>query len=93
MEIDGIFINDKEGTKQSAKLAEKVYLNDLGCLDLADFEQKIDVTGGIKSKINTIKKICKFNIPVQLVNGLKERYVYKSLKNKKINCTNVLINQ
>ncbi|KKN20587.1 hypothetical protein LCGC14_0934000 [marine sediment metagenome] len=92
METDGIFINDKESTKQSAKLAEKVYLNDLDCLDLADFEQKIDVTGGIVSKINIIKKICKFNIPVQLLNGLKERYIYKSLKNKEINCTNVLIN-
>ncbi|GAG79846.1 unnamed protein product, partial [marine sediment metagenome] len=41
--------------------------------------------GGIKGKINSIKKISELNIPVQLINGLKENYVFKSLKNKEIN--------
>ena len=62
-------------------------------LNLADLGQKIDITGGIVGKLNYIKQICKCNIPVQLINGLKEGYIYKSLKNQKINCTNILIDK
>jgi len=92
METDGIFINDEDPKQKSIKLATKLYLSDLENLNLADLGQKIDVTGGIQGKINSIKEICKYNIPVQLINGLKEGYIYKSLKNEMINCTNILIN-
>ena len=60
-------------------------------LKLANLGQKIDVTGGSKGKLNFIKQICDQNIPVQLINGLKDEYIYKSLKNQKIECTNILI--
>ena len=89
IETDGIFINDQE--TKDIKLATELYSNELDSLDLADLGKKIDVTGGIEGKINTIKNICKSNIPVQLINGLKEGYVYKSLKNKKLNGTNIII--
>jgi len=92
METDGIFINDEDPKQKIVRLATKLYLGDLENLDLADLGQKIDVTGGIQGKINSIKEICKYNIPVQLINGLKEGYIYKSLKNEMINCTNILIN-
>jgi len=92
METDGIFINDEDPKQKSIKLATKLYLGDLENIDLADLGQKIDVTGGIQGKINSIKEICKYNIPVQLINGLKEGYIFKSLKNEMINCTNILIN-
>ncbi len=92
METDGIYIKDEDPNQKNVKLAIKLYLGDLENLDLADLGQKIDVTGGIQGKINSIKEICKYNIPVQLLNGLKEGYIYKSLKNEKINCTNILIN-
>jgi isopentenyl phosphate kinase len=92
METDGIFIKDEDPKQKSIKLATKLYLGDLENLNLADLGQKIDVTGGIQGKINSIKEICKYNIPVQLINGLKEGHIYKSLKNEKINCTNILIN-
>ena len=92
METDGIYINDKDPNQKNVKLATKLYLRDLENLNLADLGQKIDVTGGIQGKINSIKEICKYNIPVQLLNGLKEGYIFKSLKNEMINCTNILIN-
>jgi len=91
METDGIYIIDKEGDKNNPILATDLYSNQLEFLNLANLEQKIDVTGGIVGKINSIKQICDRNIPVQLINGLKHNYIYKSLKNQKINCTNVLI--
>ena len=92
METDGIYINDEDSKQKNISLATKLYLRDLENLNLADLGQKIDVTGGIQGKINSIKEICKYNIPVQLLNGLKEGYIYKSLKNEMINCTNILIN-
>ncbi|MCK4380027.1 MAG: isopentenyl phosphate kinase family protein [Candidatus Lokiarchaeota archaeon] len=91
LEMDGIFINVQVGNKKDIKLATELHSDELDCLDLADLGMKIDVTGGIEGKINSIKNICKYNIPVQLINGLKDEYVYKSLKNKKLNCTNILI--
>jgi isopentenyl phosphate kinase len=52
--------------------------------------QKIDVTGGIKGKLDSIKKICEYGIPVQLINGLEKNFIYKSLKDQKINCTLII---
>jgi isopentenyl phosphate kinase len=90
METDGIYVNDNR-SGENCILATKCYSNQLGHLKLANLGQKIDVTGGIKGKINVIQKICNHDIPVQLINGLKEDYIYKSIKNEKLNCTNVLI--
>ncbi|MFX1445202.1 MAG: isopentenyl phosphate kinase [Promethearchaeota archaeon] len=90
METDGLYINDKNS---NCILATECYSDQLESLKLADLGKKIDVTGGIEGKLNFIKKICNYNIPVQLINGLKEEYIYMSLKNQKINCTNVLINK
>lgn len=92
-ETDGIFLEVIEDGKEIIKLAPIINVNELESLNLASLGQKIDVTGGIEGKINSIKKICKFNIPVQLINGLKEGYVFKSLKNKELNCTNIVINK
>ena len=89
METDGIVVND---TEKKTKLATELSLTELDFLDLADLGQKIDVTGGIRGKINSIKRICKYNVPVQLINGLKENYVYNSLKNEKVTCTNIINN-
>jgi len=91
MESDGLFKSDELGGNNCILLTE-CYSSELDDLHLADLGQKIDVTGGIKSKLTHIKKICKFKIPVQLINGLTEGYIYKALKNQKINCTNILIN-
>ena len=91
MESDGLYIVDKDNS-ENCKSVTECYSNELDSLNLADLGQKIDVTGGIKSKLNFIKTICKSKIPVQLINGLTEGYIYKSLMNQKINCTNILIN-
>ena len=92
MESEGLYIVDKNNS-ENCKLVTECYSNDLDSLHLADLGQKIDVTGGIKSKLNFIRTICKSKIPVQLINGLFEGYIHKSLKNQKINCTNILINE
>ncbi len=91
LETDGIFINNKDSREIKVKLVSEIFVDELDDLDLADLGKKIDVTGGIKGKIDFIKQICKFNVPVQLINGLKENYIYLSLKNKKITCTNINI--
>ena len=90
METDGIYINDNE-SGDDCILATECYYDQLENLNLANLGQKIDVTGGIKGKINFIQKICNHDIPVQLINGLKEDYIFKSLKNEKLNCTNILL--
>lgn len=87
IETDGIFINTQDTKNKNIKLVPEILSSDLECLDLADLGKKIDVTGGIKGKINSIKEICNFNIPVQILNGLKENYIFKSLKNKEVICT------
>ncbi|MFX1489614.1 MAG: isopentenyl phosphate kinase [Promethearchaeota archaeon] len=92
LEIDGIFIKDKTHDQENIKLATEINISQLDNLELADLGEKIDVTGGIRGKINSIKKISEYNIPVQLVNGLKEEYIFKSLNNKKIKSTNIIIN-
>jgi len=90
METEGIYVDDDQ-SNNDYKLATECYSDDLDNLKLADLGQKIDVTGGIKGKLNFIKQICDKNIPIQLINGLKDEYIYKSLKNQEIDCTNILI--
>lgn len=88
METDGIYITTKN-QKSEPILLEECYCEELEALDLAEMGQKIDVTKGIKGKINFIKKICEKRIPVQLVNGLENGYIYGSLKNQEIRSTNI----
>ncbi|MFX1391550.1 MAG: type 2 isopentenyl-diphosphate Delta-isomerase [Promethearchaeota archaeon] len=85
IEKDGIFINDNG----KEKLAFNLSLNDLDKIKLAELDQKIDVTGGIKSKLEYIKEIVKLNIPVQIINGLKNKYILKALLNHSLECTNI----
>ena len=92
MESDGLYIEDKNNS-DNCELVTECYSNELDRLKLADLGQKIDVTGGIKNKVEVIKRICKSKIPVQLINGLIEGYILKALKNQELNCTNILINE
>ena len=92
MESDGLYINDKDNS-DNCKLVTECYSNELDRLSLADLGQKIDVTGGIRGKLDFIKTICKSKIPVQLINGLIEGNIHKSLTNQTLNCTNILINE
>jgi isopentenyl-diphosphate delta-isomerase len=87
IEKDGIYI--KENGKD--KLALKLKSKDLAGLKLTKLSQKIDVTGGIKSKLEIIKEIVGFNIPVQIINGLKNKNILKALNNQHLECTNIEI--
>lgn len=80
IEKDGIFIKDPE-KPLSPKLLNNIGLEGLEKIELADLDKKIDITGGIESKIASIKEVVKLNIPVQIINGLKSDYLYKAIKN------------
>jgi len=85
IEEDGIFIKEN----LNRKLALKLSLNDLATIELAEFDQKIDVTGGIQGKLEKIEEIVKLNIPVQIINGIINKNVLKALTNQPIKCTNI----
>ena len=85
IEKDGIFIKDNG----NEKLALKLTPNDLANIELAELDQKIDVTGGIKGKLEKIEEIVKLNIPVQIINGIKNKNVLKALINQHVKCTNI----
>ena len=88
MEADGLYIKDKNNDENSIFVTE-CYSDELGILELANMGQKIDVTGGIRGKINSIKEICKYSIPVQLINGLEIGNILKALKGQEIKCTEI----
>ena len=86
METDGLYIQDND---EKSILVTECNSNELDNLELAALGQKIDVTGGIRGKINAIKEICKYNIPVQIINGLENGNILKALKGQKIKCTEI----
>jgi len=85
IEEDGIYIKDNGNKKLALKLTSK----DLEDLKLAELGQKIDVTGGIKGKLETIKEIIKLSIPVQIINGIKNKNIFKALNNQHLECTSI----
>ncbi|MFX1572384.1 MAG: type 2 isopentenyl-diphosphate Delta-isomerase [Promethearchaeota archaeon] len=84
IEKDGVFIKD---TNNNIKLATKIDSNTISSLNLANLEDKIDVTGGIKKKLEIVEKICNLGIPVQIINGLENKNILKVLNNQHIECT------
>ncbi|MFX0033107.1 MAG: type 2 isopentenyl-diphosphate Delta-isomerase [Candidatus Hermodarchaeota archaeon] len=85
IEKDGVYIRKNDHTE----LATEIATSEIDNLKLAKLDEKIDVTGGIKGKLEIIKKISEMNIPVQLINGLKDSYILKALQNQKITSTNI----
>ncbi|MHA1249562.1 MAG: isopentenyl phosphate kinase [Candidatus Helarchaeota archaeon] len=84
IETDGIYIQNDKGIKS---LLKNINFTDLNNIKLANLDKKIDVTGGIKFKLNKIRQIVSLKIPVQIINGLKPEYVYNALKDKEITST------
>ena len=83
IEKDGIFI-EKDG---AIKFLNEIRIAQINELNLANFDKKIDVTGGIKSKLKLISEIGKLEIPVQILNGLKKNYLFKGIMNQKVKST------
>ena len=90
IEKDGIFIL-AETVQGKAKLASELTPNDLNNLHLANLGSKIDVTGGIRGKIEVIKQICDYNIPTQIINGIIDGNILKALLNQELSCTDINI--
>jgi len=86
IEKDGIYVKDN---KENVKLILKLNHKELDHIYLAELDQKIDVTGGIKGKLKSIKEICELNIPVQIINGLNEEFIFRALKGLDLKCTKI----
>lgn len=89
IEKDGIFIRSKNEEESYPTLVSEINYDELDNLKLANLGNKIDVTGGIRGKIDIIKKICKKNIPVQIINGLKEDFIMNALNSKDVVSTRI----
>ncbi|MFX1293065.1 MAG: isopentenyl phosphate kinase [Promethearchaeota archaeon] len=87
IEKDGVFI-EKDG---NVKFLNEISSNKIDTIKLASLDKKIDVTGGIESKLKIIKLIGTLNIPVQILNGLKKNFIYKGIMNQEIKSTIVSI--
>jgi len=85
IEEDGLFVHGKS----KPELIKEISFSDLNKLNLAEFDKKIDVTGGIAGKLAEIESICKLGIPVQLLNGLKQGLILKSLNNEEVRSTKI----
>jgi isopentenyl-diphosphate delta-isomerase len=90
IEKDGLYIKENG---EDPKLATDLFYDDLDKIILADLGQKIDVTGGIKRKVNIIKKISQQYISVQIINGLKENYIFHALIGKDVKSTQINIKE
>jgi len=87
IEKDGIFIVDDSKKDNNHILVEEINHDQIDDLNLANLTEKIDVTGGIKGKLESIKKICALGVSVQIINGLKDQNILKALKNEKVKGT------
>ncbi len=85
IEEDGLMIQGKS----NPKLIKYISSSDLNKLSLSKFDEKIDVTGGIAGKLVEIESICKLGIPVQIINGLKQGFMLKALKNEEVSSTKI----
>jgi isopentenyl phosphate kinase len=85
METDGLYIEDQNTGE--IELASEVNYHQIDTIQLANLGGKIDITGGIRIKLNNIKEIMKLGIPIQLINGLIENNIERALNNKSVKGT------
>jgi len=85
METDGLYIKNSESNE--IELATSISYKQIESISIANLKEKIDITGGIKRKLESIKEILDLDVSVQLINGLKENNIKDALNNKKIKGT------
>lgn len=78
MEVDGLYIRDS--VNENIELAKVIEPKQIKTLSIANLGQKIDITGGMKLKLDNINKITLLGIPVQLINGKKKNNIRNALK-------------
>ncbi|MCP4761876.1 MAG: isopentenyl phosphate kinase family protein [archaeon] len=86
-----LFCIDQDGLIGNNGLINEISCSDLEKIELSKFKEKIDVTGGIKGKLDEIIQIVKTGIEVQLINGTKKDYILNALNNLKIPSTNIIM--
>ena len=86
MDEDGIFDRDPKKYR-NAKFLKDVRVDDLPSAEKSSY---IDVTGGMRKKIDIIKRIANNGVDVFVVNGNKIGRVYGVLTGKKVKRTRVI---
>ena len=86
MDEDGIFDRDPKKYR-NAKFLKDVRVDDLPSAEESSY---IDVTGGMKKKLDVIKRIANNGIDVYVVNGNKIGRVYGVLAGKKVKRTHII---
>lgn len=86
MDEDGIFNKDPKRYRD-ARLLERLSYDDL---PFSEENTCVDVTGGMKGKIEVIREIAKDGIDVFIVNGNKRDRLFRSLVDKKVKGTHVI---
>ena len=89
IEKDGILIAE-DHHQVTLSLVSKTTCNELNELNLAVLGKKIDVTGGIRGKLEYVKEICNLGIPIQVVNGLTNNSITKALKSEEVRGTLII---
>lgn len=84
-DVDGVFTADPKSDR-SAKLISRINSSNIGeVLDMVGGSKKIDVTGGMRGKLEHLYRISRqTSIPCQIVNADRKGALYAALKGKKI---------
>lgn len=80
---DGIFIEENG----NIEFLDEATTTQIDGLNLASLDKKIDVTGGIRSKLKVIKEIGELNVPVQVLNGIMKDFLFKGIMNENVKST------
>jgi len=83
---DGIYIPDSQDSTKTILISNLTH-SQLNNLELTHKDPKIDVTGGIRGKLQEVSKIVALNIPVQFLNGDTPDILSRAIEGKKVRST------
>ena len=85
---DGLYVPDPDDAERTI-LKPTLTHSQLENLEISQKDPKIDVTGGIRGKLQEVSKIVSLDIPVQFLNGTTPQNLFKALMNQDITSTKI----
>ncbi len=82
-------INENGILNGEGEVIPQVNMRQFKGLEYLHNDKSIDVTGGLESKLEHVKNIVNFGIPVRIINGSKENTLYENLMGKKTSGTEI----
>jgi isopentenyl phosphate kinase len=82
IDVDGLFTSDPK-VDPNARFIDRISVKDLRRLKIGP-SRSIDVTGGMKKKVEELAKVAGYGCHVFMVNALKAKRVYKALRGEKV---------